>query len=49
MSEDAHGVPVQSGDQLLSLIHSQPEGTEVALVVARTGERLERVAHLDQL
>jgi hypothetical protein len=45
--EDAHGQPVHSGDQLLSIIHAQPEGAEVMLVVTRHGERREILVHLD--
>lgn len=46
--EDAHGQPVQSGEQLLSVLHALPEGAEVALIVSRGGERNELLAHLDR-
>jgi S1-C subfamily serine protease len=45
--EDAHGHPVHTGDQLHAIIHAQPAGAEVMLVVTRNGERLELMAHLD--
>jgi C-terminal processing protease CtpA/Prc len=45
--EDAHGQPVQNAEQFLSIIHSQPEGAAVALVVTRDGERYELLARLD--
>ena len=46
--EEAHGRPVASGEELFSVVHSQPEGADVALVVTRAGERRELVVHLDQ-
>lgn len=47
--ESANGQPVQTGDELHSVVHALPEGAELVLVVTRGDGSLEFVVRLDPL